>query len=74
MGFFTSKEHILSNNAMIGEDDEHGDIVWTEADYAYCEAMHKGGVLEHRGTRIINGVHYSLFYLPPPPHLREYEY
>lgn len=73
MGIFTAKEGILSNNALLGEDTPEGDIVWNTADYAWCEAMHKGGVLEHRGTRIVNGVHYSLFYLPPPPHLREYE-
>ena len=63
---FTSKMHIIENNAMIGEDDNNGGIEWCIADWEY--AMSLIGVLEDRGRLEVNGIVYRLFYLPPPPH------
>lgn len=73
MGIFTKNSSILPEKAMIGESLPNGDIVWNTADFDYCWTLLLGGVLEDRGYKMVNGIHYRLFYLPPPPHLREYE-
>lgn len=66
MGIFTSKTHILPNNAMIGELDANGDMQWAIVEWDYVQALI--GVLEDRGHREINGIVYKLYYLPAPPH------
>lgn len=79
MGFFTAKQHILPNRALIGTDGRFdpvtntNEIEWAIADFDYAIEQFKAGVLESRGYEVIDGVLYMKFYLPPPDHHREYE-
>ena len=66
MGVFTRKSPISVSYALIGELGTQGDIVWNTADFSYCITLLEAGVLEDRGYRTVNDVHYRLFYLPPP--------
>lgn len=68
MGLFTAKEEILPNYAMIGEDNAQGDIQWCIVDWDYAQSLYVQGVLEDRGSKVVNGIVYKLYYLPPPPH------
>lgn len=68
MAIFTKKSPIMEENAQIGELIDNGDIIWAIADFQYAWSMYLGGVLEHRGSRTVNGITYTLFYLPPPAH------
>lgn len=68
MGLFTAKTPVLPSNAMIGELGHNGDMVWTIADYDYAWSLYVGDVVELRGSRMVNGMLYTLFYLPPPAH------
>jgi hypothetical protein len=68
MGLFGQNDHISKENALIGELQDNGDIVWNDADFELAWSMYKAGVLENRGSRTVNGIHYMLFYLPPPAH------
>jgi hypothetical protein len=72
VGIFTKKSHISVQNAQIGEDLPNGDICWNIVDFEYAWALFLGGVLEDRGYRTVNGIHYRLFYLPPPRAQRQY--
>lgn len=68
MGIFTEKSHIMEQNAQIGELQDNGDILWSIADFEYAWSLYTAEVLELRGSRTVNGIHYMLFYLPPPAH------
>lgn len=68
MGIFTKKSHIMEQNAQIGELADNGDIVWAIADFEFAWSLYVTGVLEDRGYKTVNGIHYKLFYLPPPAH------
>lgn len=68
MGIFNGKSHIMPENAQIGELQDNGDIVWAIAEFEYAWSLYSAGVLEDRGYRTINGIHYKMFYLPPPAH------
>lgn len=67
MDLFTSKTHIMPNQAMIGETADNGDLVWCITDYDYAWGMFVVGILEDRGWKSINSITYRLFYLPPIP-------
>ena len=73
MGIFSQKSHISDENAQIGEELPNGDIAWCIVDFDKAWAMFCAGVLEDRGYRTVNGIHYRLFYLPPPKAYRQYE-
>jgi hypothetical protein len=73
MGLFSQKASISTQNAQIGELSDNGDIIWNTVEFDYAWGLFLNGALEIRGYRTINGIHYSLFYLPPAKAYREYE-
>lgn len=67
MVIFTSKSKIMQERALIGTDgDIDGSIVWDEVDFEYAWSLFRSKVLEDRGYRVVNSIHYRLFYLPGP--------
>lgn len=70
MGIFTAKHNVSPENALIGTY-ENGVIHWDEVDMEYAWGLFRAGVLEDRGYRTVNGIHYKLFFLPAPA--TEYE-
>jgi len=82
MGIFTSKwdiPDIIPEYGLVGTNgrydvvtDTH-EIEWAVCDITYANALVEQGIGEDRGYRVVNGLYYRLVYLPPPPHLREYE-
>lgn len=63
---FTGNSPIMEENALIGTDDGMGGIVWDEVDFEYAWSLFRSNVLEDRGYRVVNSIHYRLFYLPGP--------
>lgn len=66
MAFFTQKQPILEENALIGTADGMGGIDWEEVYFDYAWELFCSNVLEDRGYRVVNGIRYNLFYLPSP--------
>lgn len=78
MGLFTAKSGDILSFGLIGTDGtwdavtQTYDIEWAVADIDYALQLLQGlGV--NRGYIVVNEVYYLIVYLPPPPHLQQYE-